>query len=107
MRNLIQQIHAWEVDIDRYVNRLVPHPRWHRFPKPLAHFLGYRPNPEPKIGNVLIMFWSLVGIFAGLLIVTAVSTHTPSFQERDVPIIIGSFVSPTIYPSCSLNAMKC
>lgn len=105
MRNLLRTVHAWEVDIDRYVNRVVPHPQWHRFPKPLAHFLGYRSNPEPnKIGNVLIMFWSLVGIFTGLLIVTAVSKHTPSFQERGVPIVVGSFGAAAVLEYCAIES---
>lgn len=87
------RLHTLEVDIDRFLNRYIPQPPWHILPRPISHFLGYRLHPPKKVGNVLVMFWSLVGIFTGLLIVTAVSTHIPSFKQHDAPIILGSFVS--------------
>ncbi|QVM11988.1 hypothetical protein D8B26_006626 [Coccidioides posadasii str. Silveira] len=88
-----RKFHGLEVDIDRFLNRYVPHPRWHLLPRPVAHFLGHRLHPPKKVGNVLVMLWSLIGVFTGLLIVTAVSTHIPSFRQHGAPIIVGSFVS--------------
>lgn len=82
-----------EVDIDNFLNKYIPHPRWHLFPRPLAHFLGHRVEPTTKVGSVMVMFWSFIGVFCGLLIVAATSLHTPSFRERDAPLVVGSFVS--------------
>jgi hypothetical protein len=86
-------IYGWEADIDRFLNRYVPHPRWHLFPRPVAHFLGHREDLPPKMGNVLTSLWSCVGVFCGLSVISVVSLHIPSFRDRDVPIIVGSFVS--------------
>ncbi|EEP79448.1 predicted protein [Uncinocarpus reesii 1704] len=98
------KLHTLEVDIDRFLNRYIPHPRWHLVPRPVAHFLGHRLHPPKKVGNVLVMFWSLIGVFTGLLIVTAASTHIPSFQERGVPIIVGSFGAAAVLEYCAIES---
>ncbi|KAL1956232.1 hypothetical protein VTO42DRAFT_7492 [Malbranchea cinnamomea] len=104
MGKVLEKIHAWELDIDIFINRFIPNPPWHRLPWLVAHFLGHRPHPPRKIGNVLIMFWSVVGIFGGLLVVTAVSTHIPSFQEREVPMVIGSFGAAAVLEYCAIES---
>src|SRR5947207_6957973 len=86
-------MYGWEVDIDRFLNRYVPYPRWHLLPRPVAHFLGHREDLPARMGNVLTIFWSFVGVFSGLSIISVVSMHIPSFRDRDAPVIVGSFVS--------------
>lgn len=45
------------------------------------------------MGNVLIACWAVVGAFCGVALVASVSKRVPSFEARDAPAIIGSFVS--------------
>ncbi|EAS30616.3 HPP family protein [Coccidioides immitis RS] len=99
-----RKFHTLEVDIDRFLNRYVPHPRWHLLPRPVAHFLGHRLHPPKKVGNVLVMLWSLIGVFTGLLIVTAVSTHIPSFRQHGAPIIVGSFGAAAVLEYCAIES---
>lgn len=84
---------SWHVDIDRFINPIIPAPRWHNGPRPIAHMLGHRDKPAKLMGNVLIAFWSLIGAFCGVALVAEVSTHVPAFESRHAPTIIGSFVS--------------
>lgn len=91
-------VRSWNFDIDRFINPFVPAPRWHLVPRPVAHFLGHRDGPNKPLGNVLTAFWSLVGAFCGVALVAEVSKRVPSFEARDAPEIVGSFVSP--YPEC-------
>lgn len=81
------------MDIDRVVNRIVPPPPWRRLPYPVARFFGYRKAKPEGMGNVMMVFWAFVGIFCALSIIEVISLRVPSFQERGVPVIIGSFVS--------------
>ncbi|WEW56530.1 hypothetical protein PRK78_001976 [Emydomyces testavorans] len=98
------KLHELEVDIDRFLNRYIPHPRWHILPRPVAHFLGHRLHPPKKVGNVLVMFWSLIGVFSGLLIVTAVSAHIPSFRQHGAPVILGSFGAAAVLEYCAIES---
>lgn len=90
---MTQGFSTWHVDIDRYINPIVPAPRWHLVPRPIAHMLGYRDNPTKPMGNILQACWSLVGAFCGVALVASVSKRVPSFEARDAPAIVGSFVS--------------
>ncbi|KAB8264112.1 HPP family-domain-containing protein [Aspergillus pseudonomiae] len=82
----------WHVDIDRYLNPLIPRPPWRWLPRPISHFLGYRGDKPPRnLGNLVIAFWSLIGVFCGVLVVAEVSLHVPSFQHHHAPIIVASF----------------
>jgi hypothetical protein len=83
---------TWHFDIDSYLNPFVPAPRWHLVPKPIAHMLGHRDSPVKPIGNILIAGWSLLGAFCGVALVASVSKRVPSFEARDAPAIVGSFV---------------
>jgi len=83
----------WHVDIDHHLNPILPASILTRFPLPVAHFLGYRPHPSTTgaIGNIAIIFWAAIGIFASLTIIGAVAQQIPLFREHGVPLIIGSF----------------
>ncbi|KAJ5223507.1 hypothetical protein N7468_008049 [Penicillium chermesinum] len=82
---------TWDVDIDRFLNPVIPAPRWHLVPTPIAHFLGHRSEPSKTLGNIFVAFWSLVGAFCGVALVSSISQQVPSFKVRDAPPIIGSF----------------
>lgn len=84
---------SWYLDIDRFINPFVPAPRWHLVPKPIAYILGYRDKPTKPLGNVLTAFWALIGAFCGVALVAEVSKRVPSFESRNAPTIVGSFVS--------------
>lgn len=83
---------TWHFDIDQYLNPIIPPPPWRWLPYPIAFFLGYRKQPPKAVGNLIIIFWAFVGIFVGLLVVEAVSTHIPVFEHRHGPIVVASFV---------------
>jgi hypothetical protein len=80
-------------NIDRYLNRLVPAPPWNHLPRPLAHFLGHRgSNVKPAdLGNLRPIFWAFIGIFCSIALIQVVAQRVPAFEERDAPLIIGSF----------------
>ncbi|KAK3339816.1 HPP family-domain-containing protein [Lasiosphaeria hispida] len=81
----------WHIDLDRYLNPFLPASVLPRLPAPAAHFLGYRTPDQPprSLGNLLVVFWTFIGIFSSLTIIGAVVQEIPSF--RNVPTIVGSF----------------
>ncbi|RDH35120.1 HPP family-domain-containing protein [Aspergillus welwitschiae] len=80
------------VDIDAFLNPYLPPPPWRHLPRPISRFFGYRKTLAPKpLGNLVIAFWSLIGVFCGVLVVAEVSEHIPSFQAHHAPIIVASF----------------
>ncbi|PWY85845.1 hypothetical protein BO94DRAFT_535981 [Aspergillus sclerotioniger CBS 115572] len=80
------------VDIDAHLNPYLPPPPWRRLPRPISRFFGYRETIPPKpLGNLVVAFWALIGVFCGVLIVAEVSEHVPSFQAHHAPIIVASF----------------
>ena len=88
----LSKVSAWSLDIDRFLNPFIPAPRWHLFPQPIAHFLGHRERPVKPLGNVMTAFWGLIGAFCGVALIASVSKHVPSFEARDAPVIVASFV---------------
>jgi hypothetical protein len=82
----------WDLDIDRYLNRVIPPSPLHRLPTPVSRFLGYRKVQRQDVGNILGAFWSLVGAFCGLAVVAAVFNNTDSVQWHQPPALIASFV---------------
>lgn len=98
------EYHRWHFDIDKYINPLIPAPRWHRLPRPIAHFMGHRHEAPKAMGNLLIALWTLVSVFCGVAIVTAVTMRVPAFQRHHSPDVIASFVSHICPRRCILNA---
>jgi hypothetical protein len=80
-----------DFDVDHYINRFVPRPRFHLLPKPISWFLGYRSKPMPRIGSVLVWFWSFIGAFAGILVIEAVF-QTKGIKDLGAPTVIASLV---------------
>jgi hypothetical protein len=81
------------VDVDQYINRVIPPSQLYRLPKWVSWFLGYRENPQPDVGNILIWFWSFLGAFSGLILVAAVYQASASIQALHPPLLIASLVS--------------
>ncbi|CAI7576915.1 unnamed protein product [Penicillium bialowiezense] len=101
---VLSQPSTWNVDIDHYLNRIVPAPRWHLVPRPIAHMLGHRDRAPKPLGNVLVACWSLVGAFCGVALVASVSKRVPSFEARDAPAIIGSFGAAAVIQFCAIDS---
>jgi hypothetical protein len=80
-----------DFDVDHYINRFVPRPRLQLLPKPISWFLGYRSKPVPRIGNVVVWFWSFIGAFAGILVIEAVF-QTKGIKDHGAPTVIASLV---------------
>jgi hypothetical protein len=91
--SVLKKAEAWHLDIDRYLNRVIPASPLHRLPTPVSRFLGYRKEQKQDVGNVLGAFWSLLGAFCGLAVVAAVFNNTESIQRHAPPAFIASFVS--------------
>ncbi|KAE8356152.1 HPP family protein [Aspergillus coremiiformis] len=92
------------VDIDLFLNPLIPSPPWRWLPRPISHFLGYRDKPPKALGNLVIAFWSLVGVFCGVLIVAEVSLHIPSFQSHQAPVIVASFGAAAVLEFSAIDS---
>lgn len=91
MGSLVRRSETWNVDVDRYVNRIAPASRLYRLPTPVSRFLGYRREQREDVGNVMGAFWSLVGAFCGLAVVAAVFNNTGVIQVHHPPALIASF----------------
>lgn len=81
---------AWNFDVDKYLNPLVPPSRLHLLPLPLSRFLGYRRKATQPLGNLVVAFWSLIGGVAGTCVLAGFFM-SPFITERGGPIIVGSF----------------
>lgn len=92
MATIIRKSEMWDIDIDRYINRVVPRSPLHHLPTPISRFLGYRKEPKEDVGNVMGAFWSLLGAFCGLAVVAAVFNNLESIQVHHPPALIASFV---------------
>ncbi|KAK4206896.1 HPP family-domain-containing protein [Rhypophila decipiens] len=84
----------WHLDIDRYLNPVVAPSILPRLPYPIAHFCGYRTEKTHRsipLGNLIVVFWSVIGIFATLSLIGLIGQNVPSFESNGVPVIVGSF----------------
>ncbi|DAA79270.1 TPA_exp: HPP family protein [Trichophyton benhamiae CBS 112371] len=100
----LNDLRRLEIDIDIFLNRFIPHPRWHRYPYPVAHFLGHRREAVPKLGTLVVIFWTFVGVFCGLLTITGISQHIPSFKQHDAPLVVGSFGAAAVLAYCAIES---
>jgi hypothetical protein len=91
--SFLSRAQEWDLDLDHYLNRIVPPSQLHKLPTPLARFLGYRKSQHQDVGNVAGAFWSLLGAFCGLSVIAAVFNNTGSIQLQHPPALIASFVS--------------
>ncbi|KAL2272005.1 hypothetical protein VTJ83DRAFT_1376 [Remersonia thermophila] len=83
---------GWNFDIDNYLNPLFPPFLLHRLPSFVSHFLGHRTHaPQRPLGNLVMVLWAVVGVFASLACIGAASRSIPAFEDRGVPAIIASF----------------
>lgn len=98
---MVKKAQGWHLDIDRYLNRVVPASPLHKLPTPVSRFLGYRKEQKQDVGNILGAFWSMLGAFCGLAVVAAVFNNTESIQRHAPPALIASFVSGIICCHCT------
>lgn len=91
--SVFQNSDSWHLDIDRYLNRVIPASPLHKLPTPVSRFLGYRKEQKQDVGNILGAFWSFTGAFCGLAVIAAVFNNTESIQQHAPPAFIASFVS--------------
>jgi hypothetical protein len=92
-RSFVPRAEDVHFDIDEYIDRAIPPSQLHRLPRPISRFLGYRNDPKPDVGNILIALWAIVGTFLGLLTVAAVFKYAPSIRQYNPPVLVASFVS--------------
>jgi hypothetical protein len=90
--SLVRRAESWNVDVDEYLNRIIPSSSLHCLPTPVSRFLGYRKEKKPDLGNTLGAFWSCLGAFCGLAVIAAVFNNSESIQRHTPPALIASFV---------------
>ncbi|RAL14409.1 HPP family protein [Aspergillus homomorphus CBS 101889] len=81
----------FHVDIDAFLNPFLPPPPWRYMPRPVSRFFGYREKAPKPLGNLVVAFWTLIGVFCGVLVVAEASMHVPLFEHHNAPIIVASF----------------
>jgi hypothetical protein len=81
-----------DYDIDTHINRIVPHSRISRLPKPISRFLGYRSEEYKEPPRLVVVFWSFLGSLLGLLIIGALYKYAPGIRKWNPPIMIASLV---------------
>ncbi|KAF2993980.1 DNA repair protein rad16 [Curvularia kusanoi] len=94
--SVFQNAESWHLDVDRYLNRVIPASPLHKLPTPVSRFLGYRKEQKQDVGNILGAFWSMTGAFCGLAVVAAVFNNTGSIQQHAPPAFIASFGASAI-----------
>ncbi|KAL3465884.1 HPP family-domain-containing protein [Aspergillus heterothallicus] len=95
----------WHLDIDAALNPYLPRPPWRHLPRSVSHFFGYRGDEQPKaVGNLVIAYWSLIGVFCGVLLISEVSLHIPEFRNHHAPIIVGSFGAAAVLEFCAIES---
>ncbi|KAI0976123.1 HPP family-domain-containing protein [Xylaria arbuscula] len=76
------------VDIDQYLNRIIPAPPWQAVPYPVSYFLGHRKNsPDRSYGNLLLTARALLGVFVSILLIQVISHQIPWVAAGGPPII--------------------
>lgn len=81
-----------DYDIDTHLNRVVPHSRVARLPKPISRFLGFRDEEYKEKQRLVVVFWSFLGSLLGLLTVGALYRYAPGLQKWHPPVMIASLV---------------
>ncbi|KAF1851218.1 uncharacterized protein K460DRAFT_382702 [Cucurbitaria berberidis CBS 394.84] len=102
--SFLERSRAWDLDVDRYLNRVIPPSPLHKLPRPISRFLGYRKASHQDVGNVLGAFWSLLGAFCGLAVISAVFNNTESIQRHYPPALIASFGASAILEYNSIRS---
>jgi len=85
-----------DYDIDTHINRIVPHSRISRLPKPISRFLGYRSEEYKEPPRLVVVFWSFLGSLLGLLIIGALYKYAPGIKKWNPPIMIASLGASAI-----------
>lgn len=85
-------------DIDDYLNRICLPSQTHKFPTPIARFLGWRKKPAKPIGNILVAIYAFLGAFIGLIVVGATFRYSPLLKEDHIPVLFASLVRPSPLP---------
>jgi len=89
------------LDIDKYLDPIIPPSQLNRLPSFISHFLGHRETPRADVGNVIVAFWALTGGFAGLVLVGAVFRYSTQLHDHNPQVIFASLV-PLLH-SCRLD----
>jgi len=85
----------YNFNIDDYLNRFIPRNRLSVLPTPISWFLGYRSKPQKPIGSLLVIWWSFLGAFVGLLVVHGFYM-IPALSEDGESVVIASLGAAAI-----------
>jgi hypothetical protein len=84
--------YTWNLDIDPYLNPILPPNPLKKIPPFLSHFLGYRTHPIGEVGNVATALWALITTYIGLFLVAVIYKYSPLIDSLHPPILVGSLV---------------
>jgi hypothetical protein len=88
----ISTLQALHLDIDVYLNPILPVNPLKRLPISVSYLFGHRTHPVHESGSVFISIWALITTYVGLLMVTLFFKYSSWVQSLDPPVIIGSLV---------------
>jgi len=91
-------------DVDKYLNHIIPRPRFYLLPKPVSYFFGYRapskdvqqPPPSQSTSVLLTYLFSFLGAFVGIAIIENVFRALPHLNGYPAPLVIASFGAAAI-----------
>ncbi|CAN6638656.1 hypothetical protein TRVA0_017S00804 [Trichomonascus vanleenenianus] len=85
-----------QLDVDEYLNRFIPQPRYERWPRWLSRFAGYRPDGDKTLDDVRLNFWVVIATFAGMVSVLCTFHFSSLFQRHLVPDLVPSWGASAI-----------
>lgn len=102
--DLLTKVQVYNFDIDKYLNPIVPAPRWHLIPYPIAHFLGHRTHlRKTKLGNVTMACWAWIGVFVAILLTELATRGIPDVHESGM-LIVASFGAAAVLQFYTIEA---
>lgn len=90
-------------DIDTYLNPFVPKSILPALPRPISHFLGYRPAPPPDLPPTLITLHATVAAFTTLLLASVISHFAPAIHSLGGPALFASLGAGAVLDLCLLG----
>ncbi|POS75080.1 HPP family protein [Diaporthe helianthi] len=81
----------WQVNLDHYLNPFLVPPPTRLLPGTFQTLLERHKQSRPKLGNVALGLWALVGAMSSLSLISIIDRQVPAFESAGSPLIIGSF----------------
>ncbi|KAF2157981.1 hypothetical protein K461DRAFT_27842 [Myriangium duriaei CBS 260.36] len=94
---------ALNFDIDKSLNPYLPPSILPRLPRPISHFLGYRPSQPSDLPSTLVTLHSTAAIFIALLCVSSINKFSNALIDIKAPPLIPSLGAGAALNLCALS----